>query len=261
MKFTITPSPSPDVFLSLYDNTADSKFHTIFETPTSDSPMSHLTRPPEEAAWAVVLENRSEKAITALRYRWIASKGDGKPRTCTVSSDSYLTDVRRAVVESGARQIISPSGSLSESFLDHVQRSGGFIESRVETRTSLLADTSELRFDIDLIVFADGEIAGPDPDSYAAELQCRKPAAEFVAKQVRLAEAESRDVTPVLSALAEIPHLRNDPLAHWTQHYARDYLRHSQKSVSGVDMRNMALRHLESRPDLPRFYRRQTGAD
>jgi hypothetical protein len=258
MKFTIAPSPSPDVFLSLYDTAADLKFHPVFETPPADSPMSHLTRLPEEATFAVVLENRSEKAITGLRYRWSASKRDGKPKTLTVSSDSYLADVYRAVVEPGARQIISPSGSLSESMLDHVQRGGGFIEGRVETKTSLVADASELTFAIDLIVFADGEIAGPDPDSYAADLQCRKPAAEFVAKQVRKAEAESRDVTPVLSALAEIPHLRNDPLAHWTQHYARDYLRHSQQSFSGVDRRNMALRHLENRPDLPRFYRRTT---
>jgi hypothetical protein len=44
------------------------------------------------------------------------------------------------------------------------------------------------------------------------------PAAEFVAKQIRLAQAEDRDITPVLSALVEIPclgrlgHAQSDPL-------------------------------------------------
>jgi hypothetical protein len=66
---------------------------------------------------------------------------------------------------------------------------------------------TSLRFEIDMLLFADGELAGPDTDKFAAELRGRKPAAEFVAKQIRLAEAEGRDVTPVLSALAEIPSL------------------------------------------------------
>jgi hypothetical protein len=54
-----------------------------------------------------------------------------------------------------------------------------------------------------------GEIVGPDNGRFAVELRCRQRAAEFVAKQIRLAEAEDRDVTPVPSALAEIPVLGN----------------------------------------------------
>jgi hypothetical protein len=75
-----------------------------------------------------------------------------------------------------------------------------------------------------MLLFADGEISGLDISKFAAELQSRKPAAEFIAKQIRLARAEGRDVTPVLSALVEIPclgrlgHVRGDPLVHWTRH-------------------------------------------
>ena len=48
-------------------------------------------------------------------------------------------------------------------------------------------------------------MAGPETNRFAAELLCRKPAAEFVARQIRSAQADGRDVTPVLSALDKIP--------------------------------------------------------
>ena len=73
-------------------------------------------------------------------------------------------------------------------------------------------------------------------------MQCRKRAAEFVARQVRLADAEGRDATPVVSALAEIPHLGRpghgtyDPMVHMTVEFAREYLRNVQQKRGEVDM-------------------------
>jgi len=39
-----------------------------------------------------------------------------------------------------------------------------------------------------MVVFIDGEIAGHDPDCFAAEPQGRRQAAEFVVKQVHRAQ-------------------------------------------------------------------------
>jgi hypothetical protein len=101
------------------------------------------------------------------------------------------------------------------------------------------------------VVFADGEIAGPDPSHYAAELQGRKRAAEYVAKHVRLAKLEERDPTPVVAALRDMPHLRSDLLAHLVCEYARTYLRQSSMRSGLVDWTEAALKHLENRPNLP----------
>ena len=115
----------------------------------------------------------------------------------------------------------------------------------------------ETAFELDLILFADGEVAGPDADRHLIELQSRKPAAEFVAKQIRRARDQGRDVEPVLSALAEIPCfgrlglVQGDPLVHLTRHYAKDYLRHMNQKTSGVDWAEACLRHLQNRPTSP----------
>jgi len=263
LRLNILPSPSVEVVLTRYEEATFPTFSQLFDTPSASSPLRHLARDPKEASAAIVLENRSEKAITGLRYRWGMTDESGQHRTHTVSSDSYMVDVYRAVAEPRSRHLITPSGSLDETLIDHVRSGGGLISWRISGSKPSLARIVERSFEIDFILFADGEIVGPDTDRYAAELKCRKPAAKFIAKQVRLATEEGRDVSPVLSALAELPclggslgHAHGDLLVHWTRHYAREYLRAMHRKIGAFDMREAKLRHLENRPSLPKFYRR-----
>jgi hypothetical protein len=249
MEFSITPSPQPEIFVQKYDAAHYPKFHDVFET---DSVLGALNQDPKEAVWAVVIENDSDRDLTALRYRYISTLEDGKEQNHTHSSDSYMVDVFRPVLKRADRALITRSTQVHESVIDHVRGGGGLIGGGVRGARPL-DRVVQLRFEIDFILFEDGEIAGPDKNKYAFELQSRKPAAEFVAKQIRLAEAEGRDVTPVLSALAEVPHLRDDFLADCTQDCARDFLR----DMHDDRRRAMRLRHLENRPTLPKFYRRE----
>jgi hypothetical protein len=133
----------------------------------------------------------------------------------------------------------------------------------VDFRDSI-AEVTSLAFVVDMLMFADGEIVGPDDGKFAGELRCRRRAAEFVAKQVRPAEAESRDVTPVLSAPAEFPIL-NDPLyppgdfiTRWIRQHASQYLRAVHHSDDFL--RAATLRRLENHRLLPRYYRSEGGA-
>jgi hypothetical protein len=260
-RLNISPSPTPRVILNRYEKSLFPDFDQLFETPFPSSPMCHFAREPEEASVAIVFENRSEKPITAWRYQWQIIDVSGRRRTHTASGDSYAVDVFRPVAEPESCFLITPSGSINQTTLKHVLAGGGFIGSGSRAKHSL-DDVVELTFEIHLILFADGEIAGPDPDHFAAELQGRKAAAEFVAKQIRLARAEGRDVVPVLTALAEAPSLggfgsaQGDPLFHSVREYARDYLRHVHRKIGDLDMGEARLRHLENRPTLPKFYRR-----
>jgi hypothetical protein len=130
------------------------------------------------------------------------------------------------------------------------------------TPTWDLADAVERTFAIDLIVFADGEISGPDPDHYALELLSRKRVAEFVAEQVRQPVSENRDVTPVMNALCLIPswqsmdQLRLDePILRNTKHFVGIYLAFTGRPGDVATMREAALKHLENQPTLSKFYR------
>lgn len=269
LQLNILPSPSPAVVIRRYEKGAFPRFDPLFETPSASSPLHHIARDPQEASVSVVLENRSEKSITAWRYRWETQDVSGKRRTNTCSNDSYAVEVYRAIAEPGSHHLISAtSGSVDETLLDHVLAGGGLFTAKVGAESNLpFGDIVELTFEIQLVLFADGEIVGPDPDGYVTELICRKPAAEFIVRQVRLAKTEGRDVTPVLSALADTPSLRGpgrpqgDPLVHSIKRYAQDYLHNMHRKIGGVDMSEATLKHLENRPALPKFYRRQLPSE
>ena len=258
----VIPSPCPDVVITPFDDARHPAFKKIFEPQPEDSPLRHFVRDPAEIPLTLVLENRSEKAVTGLSYRWRKLDGAGKIHNHTASSDSYFVDVFRAVAEPGSRHLIGPSGSLDEAMLEQVLVGRSCIQVRTGGSHKSQSEIVEVTFEIDLVVFADGEIAGPDPDRFAALLQCRKRAAEFVARQVRLAKAEGREPMPVISALAEIPHIGRpghgpyDPLVHMTVEFAREYLRRMQHKIGDLVMQEVELRRLENRPELPKFYRR-----
>jgi len=261
VRFTILPSPADSVVLAPYEESAFPKFKQLFEVPPPSSPLRLRAFHSNEAATALVLENRSGKAITALRYRWVMTDASGRQRTHSGSSDSYMVDVYRPVVGPGARQLMTRSGSVNEEMMDHLLAGGGGFGGTTARKADI--DVVELTFALDFILFEDGEIAGADPDHFGVSLQCRKRGAEFVAKQIRAAQAEGRDVTPVLSALVEIPHFgslhhaQGDRLVQWTQYYARDYLSHMRNGTArGISWTEVMLRHLENRPDIPKFYRR-----
>lgn len=252
MEFSLGNSPSVDVVFRRYDPAMFPKFRLLFEVPSDDNPLRFFAQPSEESNFAVVMENHAGKDVTAMRYNWVMTAQDGSVKKHKCSSDSYMVDVYYPVLKADDRLLICRSKSIHESLIDHVLNGGGTMGGRIATSVSSPFVLTSLRLEIDMLVFADGEIAGPDTERFAAELSCRKPAAEFIAKQVRAAESDHRDVTPVLSALAQVPHLRDDYLAYWTQHYASWYLRTVQhETVSGT-----VLRHLENRPTLPKFYRR-----
>lgn len=264
-KFTIVPSPIPDVVLTQYDAALFPKFSRLFLPYDESSPLRYLLHNPDEAATAIVLENRSPKEITALRYRWQSFDAQGKIQNNVVSTDSYLVEYR-PVVASEAKLLITQSKFTGEGIIDHVLAGGGLIGGRIGQRMSpsIQEEVVEFKFEIDLVLFADGEIAGPDPEKYAFELNCRKLAAEFVATQIRMAEAEERNVRPVLSALAALPNFwekgkgQQRALNYWIRHHASLCLRVKALPLQESSWHRSSLRNLESCQALPKFYRRET---
>jgi hypothetical protein len=251
MELEITKSPHPAIVVSAYDPNRFPKFDVIFDPSESDPPLRFLKLPQKKAHTAVVIENVADRDVTALRYRWLMTGVDGKVRTHTVSSDSYYTQYQ-PVLKRGDRKLVSGSLAVDESLIDHLLKGGGAVGGGIGMgggdREEMLR---ALRFEIDTLVFEDGELAGEDTAKYAAELQCRKRSAEFVVRQIHLAKAEGRDVAPVLSALREAPYLRDDFLADWTQQFASQLL----SSMTHTQMWDARMRHLQNLPTLPRFYR------
>jgi hypothetical protein len=262
MDLTIGPSPSDQIAVSRYDSAVFPNFRIIFEVARDEGALHLLAQPAEEADTAVVMENCGDRDVTALQYAWVMTDEEGKVKTHRVSFDGYGGNFYHPVLTAKKRRLITRLGAVDEGMIDHVLRGGGVIAGHVGDRYPI-DNVTALRFDVDMLLFADGEIAGLDTGRFAAELRCRERAAAYVARHIRLADTEGRDPTPVLAALAEIPlvgnpgHAPRDPLVNWVRRYAQEYLRAMCHKIDG--MREGILSRLESHPPLPKFYRREDG--
>lgn len=257
MRFNILPSPSASIALRNYQEQDRAGFRFLSDALPSNSPLRRISDAPTELSTAVIFENRSDKEITALRYCWSMRDSNGKTRTRTIANDSYKVDIYRPVALPHSMQLLSVSGRLDidQNLYDRLLAGSGVMGAGASAGEPLSDAVEEIAFQIELVVFADGEVAGPDPNHYAAELQGRKRAAEYVAKHVRLAIMDQRDPTPVITALRDMPHLRTDLPAHLVCEYARTYLQQSSMGGDSVERTEAILKHLENRPTLPTFYR------
>ncbi len=87
----------------------------------------------------------------------------GRQVTSTTCGDSYAADVFRPVADPDSRHLISPSGCVSQTSVGRILEGGGLLGS-VSTANRFDSGLAEVTFEIHLIVFVDGEIAGPDPN-------------------------------------------------------------------------------------------------
>jgi hypothetical protein len=108
---------------------------------------------------------------------------------------------------------------------------------------------------VDLVGFEDGEIAGADPDRFAVKAQSQKRAADYVARQIHQAENDNRDPRPVLQALIELPHSRDDHFLAAVRSFAISYM-----MPTDFPSPEQRLRNLENLLSPPRFFRRQESS-
>ena len=185
----IVPSPAEEIELSRYVERESPPFGRLQDAAGRSLPLQQLLGGVEQHAGTVVLENAGQKDITALAWRWtFVSEGAGAretSRTRTFTADSYGEAGTRPVARAGARLRLSPDGGIGEVPVAGVQAaaeygSGGLSR---EHAVPQLPGVMEVWFQVDLLLFADGELAGSDPDRFALELQSRRRAADFIADQ------------------------------------------------------------------------------
>lgn len=252
IRIQIVPSPCADVVLSSYEGSTFPIFKEILEkADRKNSGLRQLGLVPEEASVAVILENRSAKDITALRFGWAFEVESGESDPREDSYDTYRSLPLRSVVRADSCQFIVPSGRLH----DALYPSKAFRYVRSATDQSVPPTAVAVTFQIDFILFADGQMFGPDHRHFAKELESRQAAAKFVAQQIRLALAERRDPAPVISALCDLPQLHSHPLESLVRDCARTFLQSTLRLDHRSSRVKSALWRLENMPPLPSFHR------
>lgn len=256
LNLNLAESPSPEVVMEKYSAERFPEFQELFASSESEAklPLQSLLRKPNEDQVSVVLHNRSAQDVTVVALRWIFPEATGKASVSKQALTSYGVNVFRPIIAAGEKLLASPlSGTVQESLMAHVKAGGGTIRTSIRSsRDPELPPEGEMGFALDLVAFADGEIAGADPDRFAVKVQSRKRAADYVARQIRQAENDNRDPRPVLQALIELPHGRDDHFLAAVRSFAISYM--MPRHFPSPEQR---LRNMENLLSPPRFFRRQ----
>jgi hypothetical protein len=178
-----------------------------------------------------VLTNLSNRAIVALVVEWSYTAQDGHEGRGFVKSS--------ATVQPNTRLFVGPKVFLPEAlaFAPHI---GSPFEALDGRSGHWAATASQITATIDVVVFEDGELVGPDQSQFEVEMQSQKMAADQIASKVRRAQAQGQDPTPMLKQIAEAPmESTTDFIGLWSGLYAHQLL--SARGSSRVDARLTAM--------------------
>ena len=232
------------------------KIH-LTASPTSEisiAPLTHENIPDIDAAKlanvhpsAFVLTNLSNRAIVALAVEWVYTNPDGHTANGFHKSDSFFQNAP-ALVQPHGRLFVGPQVFLPDSlaFAPHV---GAAFEALDGSRSRWSINASEITASVDMVVFDDGELVGPNRSEYDSEIGARKLAAEQVVSKVRYAQSKGEDPTPTLKSLAEGRVVgQKDFIAQWSAMYAQRLLK-----APTLEEQLTALQNI---PVPPKFFRK-----
>lgn len=234
MKVKLTGSPTPEISIAPL---------TRENTPDIDAAKLADVHPS-----AFVLTNLSNRAIVALAVEWVYTNVGGHTANGFHKSDGFFIQNSPALVQPHARLFVGPQVFLPESlaFTPHV---GAGFEALDGNRSSWSINAFEITASLDMVIFDDGELVGPNRSEYDAEITARKLAAEQVVSKVRYAQSKGEDPTRVLRSLAgERIVGQKDFVAQWSTFYAQRLMKAPRLDAQ--------LASLENIPIPPKFFRK-----
>jgi hypothetical protein len=197
-----------------------------------------------------VLTNLSNRGIIAITIEWSYTTQDGRQGQ-GFSKSSGLYTITGPVVQPHTRLFVGPKVFLPESlaFAPHV---GSPFEALDGRSAHWAAAASQITAKIDVILFEDGELVGPDQSQFEVEIQSQKMAADQIASKVRYAQSQGQDPTPTLKQIAEAPmESKTDFIGLWSGLYAQQLL--SARSLIPFEARLTAI---EQTPTPLRIFRK-----
>jgi hypothetical protein len=192
-----------------------------------------------------LLTNKSDKTIVGLMVRWTYVDAQGFARVQNVSIDSFARPNSPGLLAPNARLIVAPNSFLPEAYANLPHVGPGLADFNSQAVPDMIGAT-QITASIDLVMWQDGEIAGPNKTRFDEEIQNRKLAATQLAKQIRNSIANGVDPKAVLRQILETKTVRSDTVALHTQIYAR-------MLINATDM-GKAAQSLEALPEPPQFF-------
>lgn len=182
-----------------------------------------------------IISNKSVKDLTALAIRYVFIDRAGQQKGFRYVTDSYISRRSNPVLAAESMMMIAPGTFLPESlagrsYIEGATFGGHGLLDRVARHVPLAAS---IQVELDVAIFADGEMAGPNKLGFPADIIARAAAARQIADVVARAQARGESPDSALRNVATTPSVKEDTAARWLHRFASDTL--DQRSRRGID--------------------------
>lgn len=151
-------------------------FHSeAFSLSVTQQPLPETLKPLKD--FTFLITNKSPKAIVGMQVVWEITTQDGVTKKAFATCDDVLRRSPKPVVNSRSTIVIAPPNIFLplEEIYSNFKTTLGQLDA---------ADIKSATATIDSIVFADGEIIGPDTNNYEEDLQSKIKAAHWLAENL-----------------------------------------------------------------------------
>ena len=168
----------------------DARIHTLPALVFTQSELRRIQ------PFLFVLTNRSNKAISAVTVLWSDTLPSGKSGKGSTSVDRFSQGINQPYLVPGAQTLIGPG--ILHLLSDNQPRSGRVDLARIE-------NANKITLSLDIVVFDDGLVIGPDSAGMVASVENRKDAIRTVLNEVRSTVAQGGGLNGVLERLSVPP--------------------------------------------------------
>ena len=174
---------------------------------------------------AFLLRNKTATAVTVIVAKWIFTDSSGASQERRIYCDAYLTTHIDPLINGNDSALITPDGSVREEYVGRL-KTQNFLGSPLGSphNTELLKATDRIagvKISIDSVIFADGQIWGPDNLQYYKTLMKRQLIRQSVADEVIAAQNAGEEVLTRLNKIQNEAGSNKDKTSAERGYYAR----------------------------------------
>jgi hypothetical protein len=182
-----------------------------------------------------IISNKSEKDLTALAIRYVFIDRAGQQKGFRYVTDSYISRRSNPVLAAGSTMMVAPGTFLPESLAGKSYIGGATFSGRglLDGVARRIPSAASIEVELDVAIFADGEMAGPNKLGFPSDIIARAAAARQIADIVARAQARGESPDSALQSVATTPSVKEDTGARWLRRLASDMLH--QRTRRGID--------------------------
>jgi hypothetical protein len=197
-----------------------------------------------------VLINNSDKPIVGIEVQWTTTDASGREQSSFFESDSLRSPTEWPVADAHDNLLVAQDLFLSESTLKRINPGAGH-GGIIGSFGSDFSDAVRIGISIDCLIFADGEVVGPNQhgltDEIAEAFQQRVDAANAVVQKVQSALQAGQDPAKVLSPMLDVAPDRIGTMSYRECQFAQEILHSSDIHAT--------LQKIQNVPPLRKFHR------